>query len=286
MVWDVAIVGARVAGSVCASLLGDRGHSVLLVDAARFPSDTISTHFFRGAGLGSVMDGLGILERVLALGAPPLDRQYVFHGDDPNPAVEEAQDPGFLGSCLSVRRLALDAVLLERARTAGVVVWEGTPARGLVRDATGRVVGLTVQRAGATEEVQARVVIGADGRGSAVARWVNAPTVRRSTAARAMYLRYMRGYEGPSGSWNGPEFSFLGDELVYAFPSDGRITCVAISINLTQFDAFRARPEAMFNQRIAAHVGVGPRFAVAGPASRILGSGPKPGSTEHLRLTA
>jgi hypothetical protein len=42
--YDVIIVGARVAGSSTAMLLARKGLSVLLVDRASFPSDTLSTH--------------------------------------------------------------------------------------------------------------------------------------------------------------------------------------------------------------------------------------------------
>ena len=45
--YDVIVIGARIAGSVLASSLGDRGHQVLLLDRDSFPSDTLSTHFFR-----------------------------------------------------------------------------------------------------------------------------------------------------------------------------------------------------------------------------------------------
>jgi 2-polyprenyl-6-methoxyphenol hydroxylase-like FAD-dependent oxidoreductase len=99
---DVAIVGARIAGSVTAALLGTAGYRVLVVDTATFPSDTISTHFFRGAGLGAVLARLGLLDDVLALGSSPLTREYDFRGDDPTPVIEGPQDPGDVGSaCLS-----------------------------------------------------------------------------------------------------------------------------------------------------------------------------------------
>ena len=90
-----------------------------------------------------------------------------------------------------------------------------------------------------------------------------------------MYFRYLRGYRGPNGSWDGPEFSFLGDELVYSFPSDEAVTCLAISINLEMFAAFRSEPDRMFAKRVLEHPGLGARFKAAVPASRILGSGPK-----------
>lgn len=274
--YDVAIVGARVAGSITASLLGDAGARVLLVDAARFPSDTISTHFFRGAGLVGVLRRLGVLDAVLATGAPPLTRQYSYVDDTGVPAVEPPQDPGDVGFALSVRRVTLDEILLARARrTPGVTIRDGTPVHGLVRDAAGRVAGITVQLGAEPEVIHARLVIGADGRGSFVARAVAAPVERVEPATRAMYFRYVHDFVGVDGHRDGPEFSFVGDELVYAFPSDHRMTCIAISINLAAFGGFRSAPGEAFDHRVAAHVGLAERLAVARPASRTLGSGPK-----------
>lgn len=273
---DVAIVGARVAGAVTATLLGEAGYRVLLVDATTFPSDTISTHFFRGAGLGSVLVRLGLLDDVLAAGCPPLTRQYLFAGDDPTPQVGGPQDPGDLGYGLSMRRLPLDALLVQRARTTpGVTVWEATPARSLVRDDAGRVTGLVVEHDGQGVRVDARLVVGADGRGSSVARWIDPSVERREPAARALYYRYVRGFRGPHGTWDGPEFSVRGDEMVYVFPSDDDIACVAVSVNLDTFATFRGDPAGAFSERVAAHPGIAPRFRSATPESRVLGSGPK-----------
>ena len=42
--YDVIVIGARVAGSSTGMLLARKGYRVLVVDRAEFPSDTISTH--------------------------------------------------------------------------------------------------------------------------------------------------------------------------------------------------------------------------------------------------
>lgn len=273
---DVAIVGARVAGSVAATVLGEAGYQVLVVDGATFPSDTISTHFFRGAGLGSVLVRLGLLDEVLAAGCPPLTCQYLFSGDDPTPQVGGPQGPGDLGYALSMRRLPFDDLLVRRARAApGVTIWEATPARALVRGEDGRVTGLIVEHGGQAVHVEARLVVGADGRGSSVVRWVEPPVERREPAARALYYQYVRGFRGPGGTWDGPEFSVRGDEMVYVFPSDDDVACVAVSVNLETFAAVRSNVAGVFQERIAAHPGVAPRYRDARPESRVLGSGPK-----------
>jgi flavin-dependent dehydrogenase len=274
--YDVAIVGARVAGSITATLLGEAGLRVLLVDSARFPSDTISTHFFRGAGLVAMLQRIGVLEEVLALGTPPLVRQYDYAEGSAEPALAGPQDPGEIGYALSCRRLGLDAILLERARrTSGVEVRLGTPVRDVTRDRAGRVRGLQLQQDGETTGISARLVVGADGRGSLVARLVGAAVERTEQASRAMYFQYVSGFAPPRGAVDGPEFSIIGDELVYAFPSDGEVACVAVSINLAAFEGFRADPAARFAQRVGAHPGIAPRFAGARPESRVLGTGPK-----------
>jgi flavin-dependent dehydrogenase len=273
---DVAIVGARVAGSIAATLLGEAGIRVLLVDAAAFPSDTISTHFFRGAGLVGTLQHLDVLDQVLALGAPPLVRQYDYATGDPNPSIGGPQDPGDIGFALSVRRLSLDRILVDRARrTHNVEVLERTPVREVILDDRGRASGIVLQLADGPRSVRARLVVGADGRGSFVARSVGAAVERSQRATRAIYFRYLRDIAPPASSADGPEFSFRGDELAYAFPSDDGVTCLAISINLTAFEAFRAAPEDQFDAAVRAHPGLAPRYAKARVDSRILGTGPK-----------
>lgn len=271
---DVLIVGARVAGSTAATLLGQSGYRVLLVDAATFPSDTISTHFFRGAGLGSVLARIDLLDSVLALDCPPLTLQYDYEGSDPTPVLGPPQDPGDLGFGLSCRRLGIDALLAERAgSTHGVELWQASVVRRLELE-DGRAVGALVERDGTSVGVQAKLVVGADGRGSHVARWVDAPILRREPASRALYFRYVTGYAPPGATTDGPEFSVVGDEMAYVFPSDQGVTCVAVSINLAVFQQFRADRNAAFEARLARHVGLFDRYRAAEPLSGVLGSGP------------
>jgi flavin-dependent dehydrogenase len=63
MDYDVIIVGARVAGAILATRLGHFGYRVLLLEKGTFPSDTLSTSFFRAPAL-SVFEKIGILEEV------------------------------------------------------------------------------------------------------------------------------------------------------------------------------------------------------------------------------
>ena len=57
--YDVIVVGARVAGASTALLLARHGLKVLAVDRASFPSDTLSTHQVQVAGRSAPAAALG-----------------------------------------------------------------------------------------------------------------------------------------------------------------------------------------------------------------------------------
>ena len=65
--FDAIIVGARVAGSAAAIMLGRRRLKVLLLDKSAFPSETISTHIVLAGGT-QVLRRLGMLAVLEALG--------------------------------------------------------------------------------------------------------------------------------------------------------------------------------------------------------------------------
>ena len=274
--YDAVIIGARVAGAALATLLGDAGHRVVLVERAAFPSSTLSTHFFRGGRAVGVLQRLGVLEEVLAHGSPPLIRQFGYPGGGGEAVEQPPQAPGEIGYCLSVRRAPLDAILARRAaQSSSVEVLEQARATALLRDGE-RVVGVRLATAAGEREVRARIVVGADGRHSFVARAVAAPIQEEETAHRGMYYCYVRDFPGPGGAApDGPEFSLLGDEVAYLFPSDDGVACIALSLNLADYGWVRQDPEDRFRERIARHAGFANRFAAAPWEGRLLGCGPE-----------
>jgi len=109
--FDAIIVGGRVAGSVLATLLGQQGHRVLLLEKAHFPSDTLSTHFFRAPAL-RVFERMGVLNDV-ASSAPHLTTLWNYIDghviSDPVEALEE-----HMKYFLCERRITLDWILFQR----------------------------------------------------------------------------------------------------------------------------------------------------------------------------
>jgi choline dehydrogenase-like flavoprotein len=71
MTYDAIVVGARCAGSPTAMLLARKGHRVLLLDKAAFPSDTLSTHYIHQPGV-ACLDRWGVLPEIAGSGCPPI----------------------------------------------------------------------------------------------------------------------------------------------------------------------------------------------------------------------
>jgi menaquinone-9 beta-reductase len=275
----VLIVGARIAGATLATILGAGGMKVILIDTASFPSTTLSTHFFRGEWGVRALDRLGVLDEVLSLRPPKLVCQYDYALGATEPQVSGAQSPGAAGFCLSVRREPLDDILVRRAaRESTVSMMTGTRFINILRDGD-RIVGAQISREGEQIEVTCRVVVGADGRRSAVAKAVGAAVQVSDPPMRALYYQYVRGFPTPGEA--GPEFSLRGDEIAYVFPSDDAVACVAVSVNLERFRGMRGSLATGFRGVIDDHPALAERFARAQPVGRVLGCGPETSYVRH-----
>jgi 2-polyprenyl-6-methoxyphenol hydroxylase-like FAD-dependent oxidoreductase len=187
--WDAIIVGARCAGSPTALLLARRGHRVLVVDRARFPSDTISTHIVHPPAVAALARW-GLRDRLVSTGCPPV-HTYVF---DFGP-YRIAGAPGTSDSPVAYcpRRTVLDELLVRAAAEAGAEVREGFTVDGILTDGD-RVVGIRGRSShGAMVEERARVVIGADGRHSTLAAAVHPEQYHERPPILCGYYTYWSG---------------------------------------------------------------------------------------------
>jgi geranylgeranyl reductase family protein len=163
---EVVVVGGGPAGCATAIFLKERGHDVLLIDAARFPRDkicgeSVSPEAWR------LLRAMGAAERVCASSPHPVQGMRLTSPDGTSFVGEYGEDrePGF-----ALRRFDLDLALLDTARARGVDVAEDTRATEL-RIESGIVTAVSISRRGGPETVcEARLVVAADGRGSLAAR--------------------------------------------------------------------------------------------------------------------
>src|SRR5919108_5139835 len=113
MDYDVIIVGGRVAGAILATRLGQYGFRVLLLEKASFPSDSLSTSFFRAPAL-RVFEKIGVLEEIKSA-APPLRLLWNnINGHVISEPVDVAEE--HLRFFLCERRITLDWILFQRLK--------------------------------------------------------------------------------------------------------------------------------------------------------------------------
>lgn len=259
--YDIIVVGARAAGAATAMLLARQGLRVLLVERDRYGTDTLSTHaLMRGSVF--LLSRWGLLDRVVEAGTPPIGQTRFDYGTDsvtvnikPTPGVQALYAP---------RRTVLDRVLVDAAEAAGVEIRYGASVAGLLRDRSGRIVGIHGRdRAGAVFTARARLTIGADGIRSIVAQEAGAATLRVGTGSSAIIYGYwsqlcVDGYE-----W----FYRPGHSAGMILTNAGEV-CVFAGVPANHFT--RGDLRATYHRLLAAATdGAGGRLAQARPPSRL-----------------
>jgi 2-polyprenyl-6-methoxyphenol hydroxylase-like FAD-dependent oxidoreductase len=187
--YDAIVVGARCAGSPTAMLLARKGHNVLVVDRATFPSDTLSTHVLHPPGVAA-MKRWGVLDGLLATGCPPIDTYAFDFG-----FFTIAGSPGTADAPVAYcpRRTVLDKLLVDAASAAGAEVREGFTVEDVVIE-DGRVTGIRGHgKDGQTVTEHANVVVGADGRYSRIAKAVRPDQYNEKPEILCGYYSYWSG---------------------------------------------------------------------------------------------
>lgn len=236
--YDAVVVGARVAGASTAMLLARYGHKVLLVDRATMPSDTVSTHAILRSGVLQ-LQRWGILDSVTASGTPPIrDVTLGFGGERIH--IQLRPDYG-VEALVAPRRHVLDNLLVEAAVKSGVEFRGGTRVTEILRGIEGTVAGVTLGRG--DEHVSARIVIGADGYTSRIARLVGSGEYRSHEAMNAVHYAYFSDLEN-SGFW----FQFTPSVNAGLIATNGDQVLVFAARPARLAEDFRDDPETEFRR--------------------------------------
>ncbi len=164
--FDVAIIGAGPAGSSAAIQLAAKGYSVALLDKEQFPREKLCGDFLNPVNW-PMLRQLKMEREILARSHEKVTTFHFtsFSGEEAEVPLPTSKDGTVFG--LGLRRFDLDYVLLKKAESEGVVDFQECKLIELKRESQSWL--LRFDRAGMIEELQARVLIGADGRNSWVA---------------------------------------------------------------------------------------------------------------------
>jgi flavin-dependent dehydrogenase len=262
--YDVIVIGARVAGSPLAMLLARKGYKVLVVDRATFPSDTLSTHNIQITG-GVRLKRWGLLDKLLATNCPPVHEArfdlgpFALHGAFPAlDGVDAVHSP---------RRTALDKLLVDAARDAGAEVREGFIVEEVLMDG-GTVTGIRGRtKTGPAAAEHARIVVGADGMHSIVARAVQAPSYDARPALTCGYYTYYAGIPLQGGEMYSRERRAMG-----AWPTNDGLTVIFTAWPIEEFHRYRADVEGNFLKTVALAPSLAERVRAGKRAERFMGT--------------
>ncbi len=249
--YDVIIVGGRPAGSTLAARLGRQGLRVLMVERDTLPSlPAVSSPIIFSATM-AMLDEIGADEAQYARGTPKIRRmvQVLSAENQFGIALPESHRRDY---AYAVDRGRFDAALWENAlRFPGVTGWQNFAVSDLLweGDAVTGIIGrCTTVRDAPLQEIRARVVVGADGRFSTVARKAGAQvTDEHSDYPASIYYAYwqnVRPYDADGAASVGyagaPGFAYL------VMDSADNTAAVAVEGQSAQFESLPGQMESVY----------------------------------------
>lgn len=236
--YDAIVVGARCTGSPSAMLLARKGYRVLLVDRALFPSDVVNGYYIQQTG-GARLQRWGLLDKLRASNCPPLSTLNFDFGAFALRGVPPTVDDVTEG--YAPRRTVLDKILVDAAVEAGAELHEKLTVHDLVWEGE-QVTGIRGQtKGGALLTERARLVIGADGTHSRVARTVHAPVYNPKPTLTCWYFTHWS--KVPA---EGIEFYLRNRRVLIAAGTNDGMTIILVGCPYEDFHAFRADIEGNY----------------------------------------
>lgn len=282
--YDIAIVGASIAGCTAATLLARAGARVALLESHSDPRTykRVCTHLIQSSASPTI-ERLGVRGAIEAAGACPAGlNMWTRYGWISAVPDSVQAGPLHVHPAWNIRRETLDPMLRELAAgTPGVELMLGHTVHGLLRDtdrageegqpgagSRGRVRGVRVrERDGGEHELRVRLVIAADGRDSQLAKLTEQPTKLR-TNRRFGYFAHYR--DTPVATGEGMQMWLLDPDVAYAFPTDGGLTLLACMPHKDRLAEFRGDPEQAM-MRLFDGLPDGPRLDPAKRESKVIG---------------
>jgi len=256
---DVVVVGAGPAGAATAIRLAAAGQHVVVIDRARFPRDKTCGDFVGPVAIDELR-ALGLAGGpALARGNPIHDAGLFVDGEHLMtfrlPQVGALPDYGVV-----LPRLDFDAMLASALRGAGAELLEEHTFVGLRTDGDGAEV--VVRTPGGERVLGCRLVVGADGSSSHVARAVRGRPPPRDDLIVAVRA-YYEGVDGPVGRCDvyfGSD-SFPG--YAWIFPTAPGVANVGVGMVVETFPPAPERLRDLLRRVVANDRGMRARLGAA-----------------------
>ena len=276
---DVVVAGGGPAGSAAAHALASAGADVVVLERARFPRD-------KSCGDGVTAHAVDILaEMGLRFESFGSKAVRTFGGRIGGPSGETfaAMPPpqnGMRVECWVVPRLVLDEAIADCAVKAGAKLIQGASVTGVVRRADGRCSGVEYDDGSGVQTLAAKVVIGADGAHSNVARSLRA----RPAPKRHMGFALRGYYDGVESLDEFLEIYYYDKRILpgygWVFPTGPSEANVGVGIYAGELERSSRKLRDILDEFVATEPNVKDRFRDAKPIGRPIGW-PLPVSTLH-----
>jgi menaquinone-9 beta-reductase len=272
--YDVAVVGASIAGCTAATFLGRAGANVALIESHSDPRTfkRMCTHLIQPSASPTI-ERLGLRGEIEQVGAQPNDLNIWTRYGWISYTHEWAEAPMRDHPAWNIRRETFDPMLRElAANTEGVELMLGHTATALLHDShmngDDRVSGVVArERDGSEHELRARLVVAADGRDSQVAKLAGESTKLKPNKRFGYFAHYR---ETPLVTGSSAQMWLLDPDIAYGFPTDGGMTLLACMPHKDRLPEFKEDPEQAM-VRLFERLPDGPRLDPAKRESKLMG---------------
>jgi geranylgeranyl reductase family protein len=263
------VVGAGPAGSTTAALLAEHGFAVALIDRSRFPRSKPCAEYVSPEAR-RLLDRLLPAGALAAAGAQPLEGMRVVSPGGTSFVGRFRATHGFRGYAdrgIAVSRSVLDHQLVRAAQARGATILEDTTLEFLDPPTPSSRL-LRLRQGGRRHTVEARLVVGADGIHSRVARSLGVS--RRGSLTRVALVTHATGVAGMGsvGEMHVGRRGYIG-----LAPVGRGLTNVSVVIDPARCDA-RGKPADRFHHMIQGFPELRARLAHAEYVTPLQGAGP------------
>ncbi len=276
--WDLVIVGAGPAGAVAALRMVGKGYKVALIDKAVFPRDKIC-----GDALSlDVVQQIPWVSESLASRFEKLEKRQPIYGGKmiaPNKQrVSLSLGSTDAGEGYVVSRIDLDNMFVEEVKSHPEIhLFEDTEIKEITQD--GNLIRLQTNK----EDFLTRLVLGADGNHSLVAKQLGGRKQLDRKHHCAALRQYYENVEWPEGA-NEIELHFIDEVLpgyLWVFPMTENRANVGIGMLSEDVSKRKINLKKVLEQQLQEHPELVKRFANARPLESVKGFGIPIGSKRY-----